>query len=132
MNKTLAQGMTLRLELFVTDLPVSIDFYGRVLEFKQGESHSGGYTPMTKGKVNLGLNLLSTLPDDHPIQAGADERLGRGVEIVLEVADVAAVYERVLSQNWPLSAKLQPRPWGLSDFRLKDPDGYYLRITSRE
>jgi hypothetical protein len=26
---------------------------------------------------------------------------------------------------------LQPRPWGLEDFRLVDPDGYYLRVTFR-
>ncbi len=24
------------------------------------------------------------------------------------------------------------RPWGLTDFRVADPDGYYLRITSRQ
>lgn len=23
------------------------------------------------------------------------------------------------------------RPWGLKDFRICDPDGYYLRITSK-
>ena len=23
------------------------------------------------------------------------------------------------------------RPWGLQDFRVIDPDGYYLRITHR-
>ena len=26
---------------------------------------------------------------------------------------------------------LQDRPWGLTDFRILDPAGYYLRITSR-
>ena len=28
-----------------------------------------------------------------------------------------------------ISDPLELRPWGLSDFRLADPDGYYLRIT---
>jgi hypothetical protein len=28
-----------------------------------------------------------------------------------------------------ISEPLQLRPWGLYDFRLTDPDGYYLRIT---
>jgi hypothetical protein len=23
------------------------------------------------------------------------------------------------------------RPWGLRDFRVADPDGYYLRVTTR-
>ncbi|BBB48893.1 lactoylglutathione lyase [Pelolinea submarina] len=51
--------------------------------------------------------------------------------MVLEVDDVAAMYEHVLSENWPLAAELQQRPWGLTDFRVVDPSGYYLRITSR-
>ena len=50
---------------------------------------------------------------------------------VLEVDDIAAMYKSVLAQNWPLSGALQTQPWGLTDFRLLDPDGYYLRITSR-
>jgi len=28
-----------------------------------------------------------------------------------------------------ISAALELRPWSLHDFRLADPDGYYLRIT---
>jgi lactoylglutathione lyase len=131
MKNTSEQGMTFRLELFVVDLPASIDFYNRILEFTLGEQHSDGYTPLTNGNVYLALNLRSTLPDDHPIQAVADERLGRGIEIVLEVDDVAAMYEHVLLQNWPMSDELRQRPWGLTDFRVVDPDGYYLRITSR-
>ncbi|WP_350223849.1 hypothetical protein [Rhizobium sp. CNPSo 3490] len=31
--------------------------------------------------------------------------------------------------GWPLSA-LAMQPWGLPDFRLVDPDGYYVRVTS--
>ena len=28
-----------------------------------------------------------------------------------------------------ISEELRLQPWGLHDFRLADPDGYYLRIT---
>ena len=122
--------ITLRLELFVNDLPDSIDFYGRVLRFEIGRKHSDGYTPITNGDVQLGLNLRSNLPDDHPIQSLVHERLGRGIEIVLEVNDIEGFYEHVIAQNWPLSDKLQCQPWGLTDFRVLDPDGYYIRVTS--
>jgi lactoylglutathione lyase len=54
-----------------------------------------------------------------------------GVEIVLEVDDVAAAHERVLAAGYPVEQDLQRRSWGLTDFRLHDPAGYYLRITSR-
>jgi lactoylglutathione lyase len=31
----------------------------------------------------------------------------------------------------PLEQDLQDRPWGLTDFRIIDPAGYYLRVTGR-
>jgi uncharacterized glyoxalase superfamily protein PhnB len=62
----------------------------------------------------------------------ADERPGRGVEIVLEVDDVDTVYQHVRSEGWPRSAELRRQPWGLTDFRLLNPDGYYWRVTSRD
>lgn len=124
-------NMAFRLELFVDDLAASIDFYSRVLGFKVGGQQADGYTSMTNGDVYLSLNLRANLPDDHPIQANADERLGRGIELVLEVTEIKALYERVLSANWPLSSELQHQPWGLTDFRVLDPDGYYWRITTR-
>ncbi|MBK8904463.1 MAG: VOC family protein [Anaerolineaceae bacterium] len=123
--------MTFRLELFVDDLVASTDFYGRVLGFVIGEQQADGYTPLTSGDVSLSLNLRANLPDDHPIQAIVGERLGRGIELVLEVNDIEAMYKRVRSANWPLAGELQPQPWSLTDFRVLDPDGYYWRITTR-
>ena len=131
MSRGSASSMTLRLELFVTDLPASVDFYCRVLGFESNEAHSDGYTSLSRGKVQLALNRRDTLPDEHPIRFGAAERPGLGVEIVLEVDDVAAICEHVQVQKWPVASPLQRQTWGSTDFRLVDPDGYYLRITSR-
>jgi lactoylglutathione lyase len=126
------RGVTLRLELFVDDLPISLDFYVRVLGFVKAAERPGGYTPLARDAVHLALNLRADLPDGHPIQRAARERPGQGVEIVLEVDDIEATYQHVVSEKWPRSAELMPRPWGLTDFRLLDPDGYYWRVTSRE
>lgn len=123
--------MTIRLELFVDDLAVSIDFYHHVLGFELGQSQPDGYTPMRKAGFQLSLNLRANLPDDHPIQAEAGERLGRGVEFVLEVGDIENIYQHILSTNWPISSDMQHQPWGMTDFRLIDPDGYYWRVTNK-
>jgi uncharacterized glyoxalase superfamily protein PhnB len=72
------------------------------------------------------------LPDDHPIQANTGERLGRGIELVLEVDNIETMYKQVCATSWPLSGKLQRQAWGLTDFRVLDPDGYYWRITTRD
>lgn len=54
-----------------------------------------------------------------------------GVELVLEVDDLDEEYALVTAARWPLTEDLAGRPWGLRDFRLVDPSGYYWRITSR-
>lgn len=53
-----------------------------------------------------------------------------GVELVLEVDDLDRDRARVLAAGWPVVEDVQLRPWGLRDFRLVDPDGYYWRVTS--
>ena len=126
------RGAALRLELFIDDLRASLDFYGRVLGFEKATERSGGYTPLARGSVRIALNLRSDLHEGHPIRLAAHERPGRGVEIVLEVDDIEAMYQHVVSEKWPRSAELMARPWGLTDFRVLDPDGYYWRVTSRE
>jgi hypothetical protein len=50
-----------------------------------------------------------------------------------ELRDLA--YERASSSVGRLGGRMEPmldRPWGLRDFRMVDPDGYYLRITSHD
>jgi lactoylglutathione lyase len=34
-----------------------------------------------------------------------------------------------VASGWPLEEPLQDRPWGLTDSRVLDPGGHYLRIT---
>jgi catechol 2,3-dioxygenase-like lactoylglutathione lyase family enzyme len=111
MARVLERGATLRLELFTSDLRASLEFYERVLGFEKEAERPGGYAPLSKGSARIALNLRSDLHEDHPIQLAAHERPGRGVEIVLEVDDVEAMYQHVVSQNWPRSAELRRQPW---------------------
>jgi len=83
--------------------------------------------------VTLGLGPITKLSDEHGYFTRwrlAQER-GLGSEIVLEVDDIQADYQGVRVSGYPITEELQDRPWGLIDFRIVDPDGYYLRITAR-
>jgi hypothetical protein len=40
--------------------------------------------------------------------------------------------DQITAAGWPITEDLRDRPWGLRDFRVLDPAGYYLRITDRE
>lgn len=55
---------------------------------------------------------------------------GYGVEIILLVDDLEAALA-ALSPTTPILAPITLRPWGVRDFRIEDPFGYYLRVTER-
>ena len=119
----------LRLELFVADVEGSAAFYAGVLGFAR-ESENEGYVAMRRGAAVIGIGRASELPASHPLRAQDGDRNGVGVEIVLEVADVDASYTAVIDAGWPVLGAVKQRPWGARDFRLLDPDGYYVRVTS--
>ena len=122
--------MRLQLELFVEDVERSAVFYTGVLGFQIEKRNEDGYTALTRGDAAISLNKRQSLPAEHPVQARPGEPLGRGIEVVLYVKDIQATYHGVVASAWPRSSELSPRPWGEQDFRVLDPDGYYLRISS--
>jgi catechol 2,3-dioxygenase-like lactoylglutathione lyase family enzyme len=120
--------MTLRFEIFPDDLDATVDFYVRVLRFRltaDRRDQRDEYVSLQRGSVRVGA-ARRVVPD-----VRAARLPPAGVEVVLEVDDVVAERDRVQAAEWPLTEDLQDRPWGLKDFRILDPAGYYLRITDR-
>lgn len=122
--------MQLSLELFVETPEKSLDFYQRVLGFEVQGSASAEYTMLKNDDAVIAINSRSVLSSDHPLRIDTGQRAGLGVEIVLKVADVEDAFRAAKESGWPVS-DLALQPWGLRDFRLVDPDGYYIRVTSR-
>ena len=122
-------AMTARWEIFPDDLDATADFYVRVLGFeivKDQRSADQPYLSVQREQVRIGA-AARPAPSDRQ-----HRRPPTGVELVLEVDDLSAERDRVLAHNWPLAEDVTDRPWGLPDFRVLDPRGYYLRITTRE
>ena len=117
----------LRIEMFPQDLDSFFDFYTNVLRFSvdRDERHSlAPYVSVHRGAVCIGATRSW-------IQASPDHRIPpTGIEIVLEVDNVETERDAIVSFGWPLETDLAVRPWGLRDFRVRDPDGYYLRFTT--
>lgn len=120
--------MRLRLELFVRSVPDSMDFYTRVLGFETVSYQPDDYSVFRKGAIQISLQNQAHLPDDHPLKPH-NQPIGLGIEIVLEVEDVDAAYAQVQRENWQVADTLAQRPWGLKDFRVFDPNGFYIRVT---
>ena len=103
--------MTLRCEIFPDDLGAVVDFYSRVLRFeitKDQRDLPAAYVALRRGNVLIG--------------ALRGEATG---------ARAARLPPRGVAAGWPIADDLRDRPWGLTDFRIIDPAGYYLRITDR-
>jgi lactoylglutathione lyase len=122
--------MTVRIEVFAADADASAEFYRRVLGFEElARQHNGDrvqYVSVGRGAVRIGIGTSWETVDP------SDRRTPSGTEIVLEVDDVEEEFTRIRAAGWPFESELRRQHWGLRDFRLFDPDGYYLRITSRD
>lgn len=121
----------LRAELFVTDVARSTAFYRAVLGFETLREDPSGYSSLDREGAVLGLNNIAHLPEGHPARPRPGEAVGRGVELVVIVEDIAAIHASASESGLAAVSELVTQAWGLTDFRVVDPDGYYVRITSR-
>ena len=123
-----------RFELFVRDRERSIRFYEHALGFtreRKNRWNSSRYTQIVNGSACIGLCPLASLPANHYFRAATSDRLGVGTEIVFEVDDLPA-YARRAQLVDAIFEPIARRPWGLRDFRVIDPDGYYIRVTESD
>ncbi|HZA05613.1 MAG TPA: VOC family protein [Propionibacteriaceae bacterium] len=120
--------MSLRLEIFTADLDAVVAFYTEVLDFalvRDERTAAVGYVALERDSVRIGAAYR---PD--PVDPAA-RHPPTGIELVLEVDDLRAEHDRVVAAGWPIEEPPQDRPWGLTDFRVTDPAGHYLRVTNR-
>lgn len=116
---------SLRIEIFVADLDQTVTFYERLgFEITGRSDGPPRYAGFRLGQARVGAAEARAI--DPTLRA-----VPIGTEIVIDVDDLRDVRDRVVGAGLELEADLQDQPWGLQDFRLSDPDGYYYRFTSR-
>ncbi|MBK9477208.1 MAG: GNAT family N-acetyltransferase [Tetrasphaera sp.] len=121
-SPSLGTGATLRVEIVAADLEVSLAFY-QALGFTL-TSRSAGYASVRFGEVRLGLAAAEAVdPVCRAVPAGT--------ELVVEVRDVTSLRDAFVANGIRLAEGLRERPWGLTDVRVTDPDGYSWRFTNR-
>ena len=119
------------IELHVPDFGPVKDFYGRLgFGVEREEAGDDGYLVMRRGTSALAFWPGSAAVVRHSFfgRFPAATRRGVGVEVIIEVEDVEALHEDA-RQFARIVSPLERRPWGVRDFRIEDPFGYYLRIT---
>jgi catechol 2,3-dioxygenase-like lactoylglutathione lyase family enzyme len=119
-----------RVEIYVSDLTRSLAFY-EGLGFRRVRGWGDW------ALLDLEGNVIALQGDEHAL-AGPhyftarikESPRGTGVEISIDVEDIDRLYELARRLGVDIVKPIQDRPWHARDFRVADPDGYFLRFTT--
>src|SRR6266487_594428 len=115
-------------ELCVSDLEQSLRWFEHVLGFRVIALETNEFAELSCGETSI---LLA--PDDAPYWASERPQLlppgqrGSGVEIILLVENVDAVYRQAQQARADIVRELADVPWHLRQFWVRHPDGYLIR-----
>jgi catechol 2,3-dioxygenase-like lactoylglutathione lyase family enzyme len=119
-------------ELCVSDFEQSITWFEHVLGFRVVAREANEYAELSGGETSLQLAA-----DDAPYWKPERPRLlppgqrGSGVEIVLLVDNVDAVYRQAQQARADIVRPLADYPWHMRQFWVRHPDGYLIRPAQR-
>ncbi|MEI3612119.1 VOC family protein [Pseudogracilibacillus sp. SO30301A] len=120
-----------RVELYVDDIEKSLDFYENIigLELYGRNDRCGRFN---YDCFSLLLTAKTTLEDKHYFLTKAKtEQKGNGFELIIVVDKLEDVYERCQKNHIIPEVDIETYPWAMRGFKIADPDGYFLRITSK-
>jgi lactoylglutathione lyase len=114
-----------KFELFVTDAGESVRFY-ETLGFSVAHAKADGYSTLTSGHTVV---ALSPVPSWLPLRLiGFLRRPPIGTEIVFYTDRLEQLRDALIAAGYaPGPIALQS--WGDRDFRITDPEGYYVRVS---
>jgi predicted enzyme related to lactoylglutathione lyase len=121
-SKQLRQPGFLFLELDCRDLADHISFFKDVAGFEV-ERKTGNFVVLLSARGEILLNGVGG--EGKPVRYQ-----GPRVEIGIVVEDLDKAFEQAKNhKGWSIAAGIARQSWGVRDFRVYSPEGYYLRIT---
>jgi dihydroneopterin aldolase len=121
-------------ELHVPDFAPVRDFYGRLgFMVEREEPGEDGYLVLRHESTRLAFWPGSAMAMTHHYFGRFPQGTvrGFGVEVIVVTSALDAMYARARELHC-IVLPIESRPWGRRDFRIRDPFGYYLRITGVE
>jgi uncharacterized glyoxalase superfamily protein PhnB len=125
---TTLHGITISASLTVNDLEKSLSWYTDVVGFEVDRRHERDgkllAVSLKAGEVRLLINQ-----DDGA--KGWDRAKGEGFSLMIYVDDnIDEVAKRIKESGGVLDSEPTDTPWGKRVFRLRDPNGFRLTISS--
>jgi hypothetical protein len=123
------------LELHVPDFQKVKEYYGKIgfeVVWERTPEDFKGYLVLTMEENILCFWCGNQSVRNHPYfkKFPPTTQPGYGVEIIIMVVNVEAYYNRV-KDSANVVDPINRQPWGLKNFRVADPFGYYLRVTEK-
>ena len=115
-------------ELCVSDFEQSITWFEHVLGFRVVARDAHEYAELSRGETSLQLAAddAAYWKPERPRLLPPGQR-GSGVEIVLLVDNVEAVYRQAQQARADIVRPLADYPWHMRQFWVRHPDGYLIR-----
>ena len=120
--------------LLCTDLRVSLAFYCDLLGFRLLGGPGDPFFVYIERK-HAQIRLEQYHPEDSSLAGALERPFGRGVNLQIQVTDLAPLLDGLARANWPLYEELL-EVWdrfgdqlqGQYEIVVQDPDGYLLRF----
>jgi lactoylglutathione lyase len=123
--------MAFRIEFFVNDIEKSVFFYQNLLKLELSQQGEKSVSFISDESFLL-LTSIEALDDNHYFKKHNFAKMGGGVEFIIITDQVEEVYKNIKQKNPnSIESDLKLQAWGMLDFRVIDPDGYYIRVSSK-
>ena len=115
--------------IYVSDIKSSIKFYTEMLNFKVVEYYPDDRKPrwvaiqIGNQRFAIGDTFKNINHKYHPNGIN-----GSGVHFYIIVDNIEEVYQKLKSRVYIID-KLEKKPWGNTEFAIKDPDGYLISFS---
>ncbi|HZT99377.1 MAG TPA: VOC family protein [Ktedonobacteraceae bacterium] len=119
-------------EICVSNFEQSVQWFENVLGFRAVVLEENEYAELRRGETSIQLAADSApyWESEHSRLLPAGQR-GSGVEIVLVVDDVNAIYRQAQQAHAEIVRELADYPWHMRQFWVRHPDGYLIRPAQR-
>ncbi|MFX1391575.1 MAG: VOC family protein [Promethearchaeota archaeon] len=115
--------------IYVSDIEASIKFYTEILNFKVVEYYPDDKNPrwvaiqIGDQRFAMGDTFKNINHKYHPNGIN-----GSGVHFYIIVDNIEEVYQK-LKSSVSIIDELEKKPWGNTEFAIKDPDGYLISFS---
>ncbi len=117
-------------ELYVEDPAYYVRLFRDALGFTVARDE-GDFVALRSRQGTVLLNAFTDPEPGHPFEHYRDQpRRGLGVEIGIVTERAAEAWAAARAIEGCVVGELVTQEWGMTDFRILTPHGYYLRVTT--